>query len=110
MDILAVSCDSFDEETNKKIGRGQGNKNHVEKLMLLHDWCKQYKVAFKINTVVNTYNVDEDMAENICYLNPIRWKVYIYYILLYKSLFFTVKIFTCKIKNVYSVNILFMFM
>lgn len=76
LDILAISCDSFNEETNKQIGRGQGNKNHVEKLMVLHEWCRQYKVAFKINTVVNTYNVDEDMAENICYLNPIRWKVF----------------------------------
>lgn len=35
----------------------------------------QYKVAFKINTVVNTFNVDEDMQENINKLDPVRWKV-----------------------------------
>lgn len=76
LDILAISCDSFNEETNRAIGRGQGNKNHVEKLMKIRSWCHQYKVAFKINTVVNTYNTDEDMTEWMLKLNPIRWKVF----------------------------------
>jgi radical S-adenosyl methionine domain-containing protein 2 len=75
LDILAVSCDSFNEATNKTIGRGQGNRNHVKKLMKICNWCHQYRVAFKINTVVNTYNVEEDMTEQIVKLNPVRWKV-----------------------------------
>ena len=33
------------------------------------------QVAFKLNTVVNVYNVDEDMAAQINELNPVRWKV-----------------------------------
>nr|CAD7460562.1 unnamed protein product [Timema tahoe] len=76
LDILAVSCDSFHEETNKMIGRGQGNKNHVDKLRRIRNWCGEYHVAFKINTVVNTFNVDEDMTQQIQQLNPIRWKVF----------------------------------
>ncbi|XP_067011564.1 S-adenosylmethionine-dependent nucleotide dehydratase RSAD2-like [Anabrus simplex] len=76
LDILAISCDSFDEETNREIGRGQGNRNHVQKLLKIYEWCREYHVAFKINTVVNTKNVDEDMSENIMSLNPIRWKVF----------------------------------
>jgi len=76
LDILAISCDSFNEETNRAIGRGQGNKNHVEKLIKIRRWCHQYKVAFKINTVVNTYNIDEDMTERMLKLNPIRWKLF----------------------------------
>lgn len=76
LDILAISCDSINEETNRVIGRGQGNKNHVEKLMKIRSWCHQYKVAFKINTVVNTYNIDEDMTEWMLRLKPIRWKVF----------------------------------
>jgi radical S-adenosyl methionine domain-containing protein 2 len=75
LDILAISCDSFDEATNKAIGRGQGNRNHVNKLLSICSWCHQYKVAFKINTVVNTYNIEENMTENILMLNPVRWKV-----------------------------------
>ncbi|CAG9830440.1 unnamed protein product [Diabrotica balteata] len=76
VDIMAISCDSFHEETNKSIGRGQGNKNHIEQLFRVRDWCQKYDVLFKINTVVNTYNYDEDMSENIMSLNPIRWKVF----------------------------------
>lgn len=78
LDILAISCDSFDDDTNDRIGRGQGNRDnrHVTKLYQIHDWCREYRVAFKINTVVNTFNKDEDMAENIMGLNPMRWKVF----------------------------------
>lgn len=44
--------------------------------MKVRDLCDKYKILFKINTVVNTYNHDEDMADNIMKLNPIRWKVF----------------------------------
>ncbi|XP_056152034.1 S-adenosylmethionine-dependent nucleotide dehydratase RSAD2 [Lampris incognitus] len=76
LDILAISCDSFDEETNQLIGRAQGRKSHLDNLHKVRRWCQQYKVAFKINSVINTFNVDEDMRENITQLNPVRWKVF----------------------------------
>uniref|UniRef100_A0A8C3AJS0 S-adenosylmethionine-dependent nucleotide dehydratase RSAD2 n=2 Tax=Cyclopterus lumpus TaxID=8103 RepID=A0A8C3AJS0_CYCLU len=76
LDILAISCDSFDEATNQRIGRAQGRKSHVDNLHKIRNWCQQYKVAFKINSVINTFNVDEDMVENILQLNPVRWKVF----------------------------------
>lgn len=75
LDILAISCDSFDEATNQLIGRTQGRKSHVENLHKIRHWCQQYKVAFKINSVINTFNLDEDMTENITELDPVRWKV-----------------------------------
>ncbi|XP_045919279.1 radical S-adenosyl methionine domain-containing protein 2-like [Micropterus dolomieu] len=75
LDILAISCDSFDEATNQLIGRAQGRKSHVDNLHKIRNWCLQYKVAFKINSVINTFNVDEDMTEAITQLNPVRWKV-----------------------------------
>lgn len=74
MDILAISCDSFNEDVNVLIGRGQGKLNHVENLQKLRGWCRDYKVAFKINSVINRFNVDEDMRAQIRALNPIRWK------------------------------------
>lgn len=77
LDILAVSCDSFDEATNQLIGRTQGRKSHIDNLHKIRNWCQQYKVAFKINSVINTFNIDEDMTENILQLNPVRWKVMI---------------------------------
>ncbi|XP_039187843.1 radical S-adenosyl methionine domain-containing protein 2 [Crotalus tigris] len=76
LDILAVSCDSFNEEVNALIGRGQGKKNHVENLEKLKIWCQKYSVAFKINSVINRFNVEEDMNEKIKALNPVRWKIF----------------------------------
>uniref|UniRef100_A0A8D2QKE1 S-adenosylmethionine-dependent nucleotide dehydratase RSAD2 n=1 Tax=Zonotrichia albicollis TaxID=44394 RepID=A0A8D2QKE1_ZONAL len=76
LDILAISCDSFDEDVNVLIGRRQGKKNHVENLHKLRQWCREYAVAFKINSVINRFNVEEDMNEQIKALNPVRWKVF----------------------------------
>ena len=39
-------------------------------------WCRKYGVLFKINSVINAYNVEEDMSETIMQLNPVRWKVF----------------------------------
>nr|XP_003215459.1 PREDICTED: radical S-adenosyl methionine domain-containing protein 2 [Anolis carolinensis] len=76
LDILAVSCDSFFEEVNVLIGRGQKGKNHIENLHKLKQWCQRYGVAFKINSVINRFNMEEDMNEQIRALNPVRWKVF----------------------------------
>ena len=72
---MAISCDSFDEETNRVIGRHQPKCHHLASLALVRDWCKTYRVAFKINTVVNTHNWEEDVSQEILDLNPVRWKV-----------------------------------
>ena len=48
LDILAISCDSFDPETNQTIGRGQGSRSnqHVQSLLKVQQWCAEYKVQF----------------------------------------------------------------
>lgn len=74
LDILAISCDSFNSATNKKIGRGDDGGN-VTRLFRIADWCKEYGIKFKLNTVVNVHNWDEDMAVDIERLAPFRWKV-----------------------------------
>ncbi|KAK4667971.1 uncharacterized protein QC764_703060 [Podospora pseudoanserina] len=74
LDILAVSCDSFDEATNIQIGRGTGTQ--VKKLCEIARWCEKYGVLFKINTVVNRLNYMEDMNERIGELKPFRWKCF----------------------------------
>ena len=74
LDIMAVSCDSFDNTTNIKIGRGTGN--HVRIFMNLCEMCKEYNVMFKVNTVVNRYNVQEDINATIDKIKPFRWKCF----------------------------------
>ena len=75
LDILAISCDSFNEATNRDIGRHQGKIQHLDCLVKIREWCTTYRVAFKINTVVNTHNWEENMSQEIIQLNPVRWKV-----------------------------------
>ncbi|KAK4232455.1 hypothetical protein QBC38DRAFT_369 [Podospora fimiseda] len=74
LDILAVSCDSFDEATNIQIGRGSGDQ--VKKLYQIAEWCEKYGILFKINTVVNRLNHREDMNARISTLKPFRWKCF----------------------------------
>lgn len=74
VDILAVSCDSFVEERNAAIGRGKGM--HVRDLKRVRTWCENRRIPFKLNSVITTCNVDEDMHEAIRELKPVRWKVF----------------------------------
>ncbi|KAF5562231.1 radical s-adenosyl methionine domain-containing protein [Fusarium phyllophilum] len=75
LDILAISCDSFNPETNKKIGRGDDGGN-VIRLFRIAEWCRDYGIKFKLNTVVNIHNWNEDMSAEIERLEPFRWKVF----------------------------------
>ncbi|CAK9029010.1 Radical S-adenosyl methionine domain-containing protein 2 (Inflammatory response gene 6 protein) (Viperin) (Virus inhibitory protein [Durusdinium trenchii] len=74
LDILAISCDSFHEATNVLIGRGRGE--HVKQLESIRQWCDDFEVLFKINSVITKHNVNEDMSAHIERLKPIRWKVF----------------------------------
>lgn len=74
LDILAISCDSFNESTNIQIGRGDGT--HITQLYRVADWCREYGVMFKLNSVICKYNFDEDMNEHIARLQPYRWKCF----------------------------------
>lgn len=74
VDIMAVSCDSFDEATNVLIGRGTGK--HLQKFKQLAQMCKDFGILFKINTVVNKHNWQEDMNASIQELDPVRWKCF----------------------------------
>lgn len=46
------------------------------RLFRIAEWCREYGIKFKLNTVVNTHNWDEDMVANIKRLAPFRWKVF----------------------------------
>ncbi|KAI1157714.1 hypothetical protein F5B18DRAFT_665753 [Nemania serpens] len=74
VDVLGVSCDSFDEETNKAIGRGTGD--NVKQLFKIRDWCREFQIKFKLNTVICIHNWEEHMANKVQELEPFRWKVF----------------------------------
>ncbi|TVY47045.1 Radical S-adenosyl methionine domain-containing protein [Lachnellula occidentalis] len=80
VDILAISCDSTNPETNKAIGRrdrGSGEAfDNVKSLFQIKEWCQQYGIRFKLNTVVCSLNWEESMADMVQKLDPFRWKVF----------------------------------
>eukprot|EP01080_Neovahlkampfia_damariscottae_P003664 gene3664-6479_t len=78
LDSLAISVDSFEKETNQKIGRKDLKQSTLpfSKLLQLKHFCEKYEIKFKLNTVVNTSNYEENMINFVKELNPIRWKVF----------------------------------
>ena len=41
LDILAISCDSFNPETLRKIGRGAPRKDHLKQLLKIRELCRR---------------------------------------------------------------------
>jgi len=78
LDILAVSCDSFDADVLRSFGRctKSGKTDHIAQTMQVREWCAEFNVVFKMNTVVNAKNVHEDMTKFVDMLQPKRWKVF----------------------------------
>lgn len=77
VDILGVSIDSFDGNTNAAIGRGgESNNKHIERALRTRELCARHDILFKMNTVVCRLNWQEDMREHIKQLDPMRWKVF----------------------------------
>ena len=77
VDILGVSVDSFVPTTNAAIGRGgDAHNRHAQRMMRVRDMCSRHDVLFKLNTVVNRLNFEEDMNDQIAALDPYRWKAF----------------------------------
>jgi radical S-adenosyl methionine domain-containing protein 2 len=77
VDMLGVSCDSFVPATNALIGRGgDANNRHIERLLRVRQMCADHDIQFKLNTVVNKLNWDEDMNDPVAAVDPLRWKVF----------------------------------
>jgi len=78
LDILAVSCDSFDADVLRSFGRctKAGVTDHIDQTKQVRDWCEDFGVVFKMNTVVTAKNAHEDMTHFVRELRPKRWKVF----------------------------------
>lgn len=79
VDVLGVSLDSFDEETNNKIGRrasSQRSSQQIDQAQRVREWCDHKNIKFKLNTVVCKHNWQEDMVSHLQKLDPFRWKVF----------------------------------
>lgn len=73
IDWIALSVDSASEETEARLGRGDGH--HVSHCVLLSDAIRDAGIRLKINTTVTALSWDEDMTAFIRRTDPDRWKV-----------------------------------
>lgn len=73
IDWIALSVDSASEQTEKKLGRGNGN--HVGHCIAISDAIKEQGIKLKINTTVTALTWKEDMTDFIQRTYPDRWKV-----------------------------------
>lgn len=71
LDMIGVSIDSFDADTNLRIGRGHLK---FKKVLDMRNEAKRMGVMFKVNTVVNQQNVREDFNAHMQLLDVDRWK------------------------------------
>lgn len=80
LDMFGISCDSLDEEINKKIGRYPvGKRNYLSQKELVQQcfrWARKYGCITKMNTVVCKENYTEDFNAFIQACQPDRWKVF----------------------------------
>lgn len=78
LDWIAISVDSLNIDTNTAIGRAISGKTSLQPNYYfdLADKIKQYGFGFKVNTVVNRLNFNENLSEFILYSKPKRWKIF----------------------------------
>ncbi|MCQ2263399.1 MAG: viperin family antiviral radical SAM protein [Bacteroidales bacterium] len=79
LDILTISIDSQFEDTNRKCGRcckANGKVLSKEHYIALAAACHKNGIQLKINTVVSSINVNEDMADFINVIRPFHWKIF----------------------------------
>ena len=77
LDILSLSLDSLNPQTNQLMGRADKNgwQVPIKRYLLLRDICTSYGIKLKINTVVSKFNQDEVLSPYIDVLAPFRWKI-----------------------------------
>ena len=76
---IGISCDSSNEITNKKLGRGKGNhvKQTIDKFALINKFNKtENYILPKLNTVVNKLNYKENMIDFVLKTGVTRWKIF----------------------------------
>ena len=75
---VGISIDSFDHETNLKIGRAcNGETLSLEAIKEKIRFVKGNNpgLKIKVNTVVNKYNFSEDLLGYVLSLSPDKWKI-----------------------------------
>lgn len=79
LDMIGISLDSADRETNAVIGRASPTDTHVSvdaaKETVDSARAVRSDMVIKVNTVVSAVNASDDLSALIAKLRPDRWKI-----------------------------------
>lgn len=82
IDWIGLSIDASNDEIHALIGRGmrkdlrESRSQHLVQAMEVWKRCQAYGIKMKLNTVVCTHNVLDDMSKLVLELQPTRWKIF----------------------------------
>ena len=78
LDIIALSIDSVESDTQRKIGRVVNGKDPIDapRYRKLGEMIRERGIRLKVNTVVNRANHTEDFRSFILEMKPERWKIF----------------------------------
>ncbi len=78
LDIIALSIDSVDSDSQRKIGRVIKRKGPIDatNYIGLGESIRDRDIRLKVNTVVNRANHTEDFRSFILDMKPERWKIF----------------------------------
>ena len=82
LDWIGFSIDASSDVTHAKMGRGnawelsRGKSNHLTRCLESWEIARDLGFGLKLNTVVTSHNVDDDMSALVTSLSPHRWKVF----------------------------------
>ncbi len=82
LDWLGLSIDASNDVLHAEMGRGlsgeikKGVSNHLERSKSIIENAKKYGYGIKLNTVVCSVNLSDDMEELVRWIAPDRWKIF----------------------------------
>ena len=82
IDWIGLSIDASNDTLHAKIGRGlrsdlsRGKSNHLALAKETWKKCQDRGIRMKLNTVVCSHNLDDDMTSLVRELMPERWKIF----------------------------------
>ena len=78
LDILTLSIDSDNPDTNRNSGRCKKNNEIASRahFISIAVECRKRNIAIKINTVVSKFNISETLTNLINEIRPFRWKIF----------------------------------
>jgi radical S-adenosyl methionine domain-containing protein 2 len=76
LDWITLSIDSASDETHRRLGRAvNGKAITLADYALMATWTQLAGMRLKVNTVVTSVNMGEDLSNLIAAIRPERWKI-----------------------------------